>query len=92
MGVLYGDPEADRLGGEPGGVRRGVLFCDASKKLCGTRALTAVMTKKRIVRTENARNRKQLGGKKGHAYLQHQCPQNSKFQHRRFGFERKQFG
>lgn len=48
MGVLDGDTDADRLGG----VKRGVLFCDASKKLCGARGLTTCM----IVRTANARN------------------------------------
>lgn len=29
--VLVGDTEADRLGGEPGGVNRGVLVCDANR-------------------------------------------------------------
>lgn len=47
FGVLDGETEADKLGGEPGGVKRGVLFCDASKKLCGARGgLTAVSREK----------------------------------------------
>lgn len=32
--VLVGDTEADRLGGEPGGVNRGVLVWDANRKPC----------------------------------------------------------
>lgn len=46
FGVLDGETEADRLGGEPGGVKRGVLFCDASKKVCGARGLAAVSREK----------------------------------------------
>lgn len=26
--LLVGDPDADKLGGDPGGVNRGVLVCD----------------------------------------------------------------
>lgn len=29
--VLLGDTDADRLGGEPGGVSRGVLVCDTNR-------------------------------------------------------------
>lgn len=46
FGVLDGETEADKLGGEPGGVKRGVLFCDASKKVWGARGLTAVSREK----------------------------------------------
>lgn len=43
LDVLVGDPDADRLGGEPGGVNRGVLFWDAMRRLYGTLGLMAAM-------------------------------------------------
>lgn len=33
FGVLVGDADADRVGGDPGGVSRGVVVCDANKRL-----------------------------------------------------------
>lgn len=38
---LVGDTDADRLGGEPGGVRRGVLDWDGKRRPCDTRGLGA---------------------------------------------------
>lgn len=32
LGDREGDADAERLGGEPGGVRRGVLVCDANNR------------------------------------------------------------
>lgn len=41
---LLGDTDADRVGGEPGGVRRGVLVWDAKRKPCDMPTLEAVTT------------------------------------------------
>lgn len=43
LDVLVGDTDADRLGGEPGGVSRGVLLWDAIRRLYGTLGLMAEM-------------------------------------------------
>lgn len=51
FGVLDGDTDADRLGGEMGGVSWGVLACDASNRLCDTRGGNiAVKTRKKIIK------------------------------------------
>lgn len=39
-----GDTDADRVGGEPGGVSRGVLVWDAKRKPCDMPALEAAIT------------------------------------------------
>lgn len=44
LDVLVGDTDADRLGGEPGGVIRGVLVWDAKRRPCDTRGLVAATT------------------------------------------------
>jgi hypothetical protein len=36
---VVGDTNADRLGGEPGGVKRGVLVWDANRRPCDMRGL-----------------------------------------------------
>lgn len=41
LDVLVGDTDAEEIGGEPGGVSRGVLVCDANRRLCDTRGLEA---------------------------------------------------
>lgn len=43
LDVLVGDTDAERLGGEPGGVIRGVVLCDAMSILYGTLALMAAI-------------------------------------------------
>lgn len=43
LGVRIGDTDADRLGGEPGGVIRGVLDWDASNSPGDMRGLVAAM-------------------------------------------------
>lgn len=52
FGVLVGDPDADRMGGEPGGVSLGVLVWDASKRPGDTRGLKAVMIEERTFRNQ----------------------------------------
>jgi len=42
LDVLVGDTEAEKLGGEPGGVNRGVFVWDASR-ICGMPGLGAAM-------------------------------------------------
>lgn len=42
LDVLVGDTEAEKLGGEPGGVNRGVLVWDASRILCDMPGLDTV--------------------------------------------------
>lgn len=39
LDLLVGDTDAETLGGEPGGVIRGVLLCDAKRRLCDTLGL-----------------------------------------------------
>ena len=39
LDVLVGDTNADRLGGEPGGVNRGVVVWEANNRPCATRGL-----------------------------------------------------
>lgn len=46
LGVLVGDADADRVGGDPGGVSRGVLVWDANKRLDDIRGLEAGINKK----------------------------------------------
>lgn len=41
LDVLVGDTDAERLGGEPGGVNRGVLVWDASNRPGDIRGLEA---------------------------------------------------
>lgn len=48
-----GDTDADRVGGEPGGVSRGVLLWDAKRKPCDMPALEAAITI-----TRNKKNKK----------------------------------
>lgn len=43
LDVLVGDTDAETLGGEPGGVMRGVLVWDAKRRLCDTRDLAAAI-------------------------------------------------
>ena len=43
LDVLVGDTGADRVGGEPGGVIRGVVLWDAKRRFCDTRGLMAAM-------------------------------------------------
>ena len=56
LDVLVGDTDADRLGGELGGVIRGVLVWDAKRRLCDTRGLGAVIfrTKKKCRESQDA--------------------------------------
>ena len=46
LDVLVGVAEADLIGGEPGGVRRGVLVCDANNRPGDIRGLEAVTNRK----------------------------------------------
>lgn len=46
LDVLDGDTDADKVGGEPGGVRRGVLVCDANKRPGDIRGLETVSIRK----------------------------------------------
>ena len=41
LDVLVGDTDAEEIGGEPGGVSRGVLVCEANRRLFDTRGLEA---------------------------------------------------
>lgn len=43
LDVLVGDTDADRLGGEPGGVIQGVELWDATRRLYGTLGLMTAM-------------------------------------------------
>lgn len=66
LGVLEGDTDADRLGGETGGVRRGVLVWEASNRPCGTRGgLEAINHEKRMIRTKKCPLLKALIGNGG---------------------------
>lgn len=46
LDVLVGDTDAERIGGEPGGVNRGVVVWDASNRPCAIRGLEATKVKK----------------------------------------------
>lgn len=46
LDVLDGDTDADTIGGEPGGVSRGVLVCDANKRPGDIRGLEAKIIQK----------------------------------------------
>lgn len=48
LDVLVGDTDADRLGGEPGGVSRGVVDWDAKRRLYGTLGLMAAISELKI--------------------------------------------
>jgi hypothetical protein len=43
LDVLVGDTDTEKLGGEPGGVSRGVVLWDAMRKLYGTLGLTSAI-------------------------------------------------
>nr|GMC91113.1 hypothetical protein Iba_scaffold36928CG0010 [Ipomoea batatas]GMD63459.1 hypothetical protein Iba_chr12bCG15060 [Ipomoea batatas]GMD70578.1 hypothetical protein Iba_chr12eCG7680 [Ipomoea batatas] len=43
FGDRVGETDADKLGGEPGGVSRGVLVWDANNRPCAMRGLKAAM-------------------------------------------------
>lgn len=47
FGVLVGEADAERVGGDPGGVSRGVVVWDANKRLGGMRGLEADNRKKK---------------------------------------------
>ncbi len=46
LDVLVGDTEADKLGGEPGGLSRGVLVWYANNRPCDIRGLKAAKVSK----------------------------------------------
>jgi len=41
--VVFGVPEADKIGGEPGGVSRGVVVCDTNGRLADKLGLGATI-------------------------------------------------
>lgn len=43
LDVVFGVPEADKIGGEPGGVSRGVVVCDTNGKLADKLGLGATI-------------------------------------------------
>ena len=46
LDVPVGDTDADKIGGEPGGVSRGVLVWDANRRPCDTWGLKAARVSK----------------------------------------------
>jgi hypothetical protein len=58
LDVLVGDTDTEKLGGEPGGVSRGVVLWDAMRKLYGTLGLMSAIlewkkTRKVRIRIQN---------------------------------------
>lgn len=47
LDVLVGDTDAETLGGDAGGVNRGVLVCDAKRRPGDTRGLVAAIVTRR---------------------------------------------
>lgn len=45
LDVLVGETDAETIGGDPGGVSRGVLVCDANRSPGDTRGLESAIVK-----------------------------------------------